>query len=226
MINEVHYSFTEKTDGYGLAGRITVSGPIREKWRTSELLPPGFDRAVDSRREERNLSLYRPGFLAGEFRFSDFTNISELKFPMLAEFRRYDPQMIGAGAQPKEGHGGLLGTMTLVIHRVERVNGTIGILPVSNQSVFVQDKRLFSHRYHIEQVRFQTNCVASFEISPQARIYFEGALKKAQVRERLHRRQQIFTVLLILALGLGGLGMHHASRAWLRGTQRPSQSHK
>ena len=226
LINEAQYTFSEAADGYAVAGRIKVSGSLREKWLASELLSPGFNQAVDRRREDANLSLYRPGFLTGEFRFSDFTNVSELKFPMLAEFWRYDPPTTGAGAQPREGHRILSETMTLLIQKIEQLNDKISILPVSDQRVFVQDKRLFSHRYHITEAKFQTNSVTAFEISPLATTQFESGMKKARERERVQRLQHIFSVLLIVALALGGIGIYCASRWWDARTQRLSRVKK
>ncbi len=202
LINDAVYQYSNDSRGVQLAGKIIISGALREKWLSSELLSPGSVMAFKLQNIERELSAYKAGFLHGEFRFENFTNVTGLRFPMVAEFRRYKVSTADAGNRAGAHETILTDRQNLVLKKIEEVNEDISVLPIKGARVFVQDQRLFSHHHQIVEAHYETNVVDSFEISSHARGAFEKEVQKARERERALRIKQICTVLLMVALVL------------------------
>lgn len=185
-----------------LVGKMVVSEALKRGWFQSEFRAPVLTMYPDLMIEEKNsIKAYRPGFVGGTMRFTQFTNVAGISFPTRSEFTAFSPRMTNNGAG--ESGASREATYSVAFERIELTSKPMKVLPIEAEVVTVTDRRLFDHVLGVGFGRYQTNSLHTFEISALARQDFESRREEARRKLRLEWLRRVLFAALFTTIVLG-----------------------
>jgi hypothetical protein len=226
LISEAEYDYAQTSEGRLLTCEVRVSKSLRDRWRSSPLLDPGL--VLDSKSEafrlaEISIAPHPSGFLLERIRFSKFTNVAGVCFPTVAEFWKYAPPRMNRRGPAVQGvpFGEATLRLTLVAHSA---SGSIGFPHLEGLTkITVAEERLTDRALHIGAVTYETNALASLEISPLARAEFARAVHPARSEKVPAHLPPIVRCAMVAAL-LAGLVLIWKRMRWRVAGSRQTQA--
>ncbi len=211
VVTEAHYAFSAQTDGAEMVCDLVVQGALKKVWRASPLVTPERLEREELERETQNLARYPNGFLLETMRFSRFTNVAGFHFPMLAESTLFAPQHT-KGLRSRPTGRPVAAVKVALAKIVYSHDDAVTLLPLSGPMT-ISEGRLRDRRLHLRGCGYQTNQLATFEITPGARAAFETELQRARAKRKAEQTKRLFTAMLA-ALVFGVPGAIYLFQRW------------
>lgn len=218
LITVGQYAYSIPSEGSELRVHVLVDESLRRTWRSSELLSAGFVEEYHLADAKREMKAYTPGFTAVELRFSRFTNIVGIRFPLVAEFTSYQPTASQERSKGGTHNAKRTAVGTLSIRTVRLLDESVRVPPIASARLDIWDQRLVNTKYHVVGGFFRTNSLDSLAISPLAEADFGRKVEMAEQARRKRIKQRFTAGFIISALLLGPLVIRIASRRKRDGT--------